>query len=261
MKLDIILRTHDQSNVHTDRERYCGMDKTTLITGCLTSLVKAANMVDNVEIQFKILDDHSSEQLIQNIYSIFEKSKYPMEMYRMAEPGYNYSALKQFEFVRDSDADLVYSVEDDYLHYPTAIVEMLECHDLFTKKSGQEVVLFPFDMPDDYVPPWMAPCMVVHGSRRHWKTGVWTTNTFFLRPQVLRDHWEHFEKLAKQYSHTYEDGKEHIHEGNTICNVWKEHAVRFSPIPSIALHMQFDTQKDPYIPWEMWWEHFSKFDE
>ena len=27
-----------------------------------------------------------------------------------------------------------------------------------------------------------------------------------------------------------------------------------SPIPSLALHFQYDTEKDPYIDWKSWWD-------
>ena len=78
-----------------------------------------------------------------------------------------------------------------------------------------------------------------------------------LRPQVLQTHWSVFEKLAKEYDPDYSKPGEHIHEGNTICEIWKNHALRFSPIPSLALHMQFDTQVDPYIDWQKWWNEYA----
>lgn len=260
MKLEIILRTHDQSNVHNDRQRYCGFDKKTLILGCVTSLINSANLVKNREIHFKILDDHSSVELINGLHECFSHSKWSYELHNLTESGFNYSALKQFESCRDSDADLVYSVEDDYLHYPSALTEMLDNYELFLSHLlDREIVIYPFDMPDDYAPPNMLPCYVVHGTARHWKTGIWTTNTFMLRPQVLKDHWPVFEKLATKYSPVVEYGQQDVvHEGSTICDIWKNHAMRFSPISSLALHMQFDTQMDPYIDWRTWWNLYTK---
>ena len=251
MKIEIILRTHDQSNIHKDRERYCQIPKRDLILGCLQSLINSSNLVANHEINFKILDDHSSSELIQGIYDKFETCRWPYELYNLAEKGHQYSGLKQFEFGKNSEADLVYLVEDDYLHCPSALTEMIDSYELFVAKSGQEVVIYPFDMPDDYVPPWMAPCFVVHGSQRHWRSGTWTTFTMMARPQLFNDHWPVFEKLGGQY-----DG-ENVHEGNTICEIWKNHALRFSPIQSLALHMQFDTQQDPYIDWPRWWSQYA----
>ena len=251
MKIEIILRTHDQSNIHTERQRYCNMPKKELILGCLTSLIKSSNLVENHTINYKILDDHSSKELIQGIHSTFKFSRWPYELYNLKTPGYHYSGLKQFEMARDSEADLVYVVEDDYLHCLSALNEMIDSWQLFTNKTGNEVVIYPFDMQDDYEPPGMEPCFVVQGTKRHWRTGFWTTFTMMCKPKLFNEHWAIFEKLATGY-----DGKD-IQEGNTICKIWRNQALRFSPIQSLALHMQFDQQKDPWIDWKKWWEIYA----
>jgi hypothetical protein len=259
MKIEIVLRTHDNINIHKDRQRYCGFDKRTLILGCLSSLINSANLVTTYEVNFKIFDDHSSEEFIKKVHESFKFSRWTYELIPLEVPGHNYSSFRQFEACRDSTADLVYSVEDDYLHCPTALQEMIESYELFVAKSGAEIAIHPFDMPDDYVPPWMAPSWVVHGSRRHWRSGTWSTATIMCRPQVLKDHWPLFEKLALEYTGDYSaDTENHVHEGNTINEVWRNHALRFSPIQSLALHMQFDTQLDPYIDWKQWWNDYTK---
>ena len=257
MKLEIILRTHDGVNIHKDRQRYCGFDKCMLVLGCVASLIKSANQVTEHEINFKVFDDHSSTQLLEGLRERFSLSRWPYEIVNLEKTGHNYSSFRQFEACRDSAADLVYSVEDDYLHCPSALTEMLASYELFVAKSGAEVALFPFDQPDDYVPPWMEPCFVVHGTARHWRTGSWTTATMMVRPQVVRDHWSLFEKLALEYTGDHSNG---VHEGTTINKIWKDHALRFSPVESLALHMQFDTQIDPYLDWQYWWNNYTVLD-
>lgn len=248
--LDVVVRTHNTSNVHTDRSRYSGFDKTTLILGCLNSLVLACNRVLDWKIKFQVLDDHSTCDLFPGLDEIFSRTNFPAEIIRLEHKGYNYSALKQFEYCRSSGADLVYSVEDDYLHSPPALSEMLASYDIFKQKMNQEVCIYPFDMPDDYEPPWLEPCYLVHGSDRHWRTGTWTTNTLMCSPSVFQNHWALFEKLALGYNPSTHE----VHEGNTICKIWRDHVPRFSPVPSLVLHMQFDTQRDPFIDWRSWWQ-------
>jgi len=34
--------------------------------------------------------------------------------------------------------------------------------------------------------------------------------------------------------------------------------MRFNPIPSLALHMQFDAQWDPFIEWKQWWKDYAE---
>lgn len=71
MKLHIIIRTHDGKNIHGDKPRYINVSKKDLIIGCLSSLINSANLVKNHSIHFTILDDHSTEELINSLQSIF----------------------------------------------------------------------------------------------------------------------------------------------------------------------------------------------
>jgi glycosyltransferase involved in cell wall biosynthesis len=264
MKIEIILRTHDKSNVHktsrTDieiEERYCKKNKKTLALGCITSLIKSANQIKEHQINFKIFDDHSTDDFLVEMEELFDKSKCPHELIHLKESGFNNSALKGFEACKNSDADLVYLVEDDFLHIPSALEEMINSWFMFTQLSGREIILYPYDFTDDYNPPQNH--MVVYGSNRHWRTGLWTTYTLFLRPQVVLANWELFETLALKYDPTYSiPAEENVSELSTIGKIWTEgSAMRFSPIPSIALHMQFERQKDPYINWEQWWNDYT----
>lgn len=55
MKLDIILRIHDDQNIHGNNPRYIDIPKKDLIFGCLTSLINSANVVTSAEISFVVL--------------------------------------------------------------------------------------------------------------------------------------------------------------------------------------------------------------
>lgn len=256
--LDIILRTCDVEN-NDWRVRYHGIEKPELIVGCLRSLVNSIKRVSETKIRLIVLDDHSSSDTLDRIHKITSEVENSKAV-SLESKGYNNSAYRQWVLCRDSDADLVYSVEDDYLHCPSAIQEMLDSYQKFRERlKRNDLVLFPFDEPTEYDPPNRTD-FIVHGSARHWRTGVFTTNVMMTRPQIFRDNWPLFETLALKYNADYLNPKvESYEESNTIWQIWQSNrAMRFNPIPSLALHMQFEKQRDPFIDWQQWWNDYAQ---
>jgi hypothetical protein len=262
MKLHIVLRTHDSKNIHGDKPRYINIPKKDLILGCVSSLVNSSNLVKDHQIHFTILDDHSSNELLDSLGNIFKYSKHSWEIISLTERGFNHSGYVQFKTCKDSDADLVYSVEDDYLHCENAISEILFSYQFLKSKYNlqKELCIFPFDNPEDYVPHQMYPGKVFRTPTRHWKEGIWTTFTMMTTSKVFQDHWEVFEKLALQYKPFAigENPDNLVDEGNTIGNIWKNDVIRVNPIPSLSLHIQFEEQRDPHINHLDWWTKYSK---
>ena len=268
MNLHIVLRTHDGKNIHGKRKRYIPVSKKELVIRCVSSLVNSANKATNHTITFTILDDHSSEDLILSLRKIFSQSIHSWNLIRLEENGYNYSALKQFELCKKSNSDLIYSVEDDYLHSPTAIIEMIDAYkNLKRKYKLNEVCIFPFDTPQEYDFNVNEKFLITREKYRHWKSSIWTTQTFMTSPKVLQNHWKHFERLAKEFKvvprhlkHEI-DWNDIVWEETTIGNVWKNYVPVFHPIPSLALHVQFEKERDPYINHIEWWNKYSKIEK
>lgn len=261
MRIHVILRTHDIKNVHDDwRIRYCDLDKHTLVKGCFESLLNTIRHVKDHEVKLTVLDDHSTDPLIDFLKQ--KQEEHPFELIHNEERGYRYSAVKQFEMARDSDCDLVYNVEDDYLHTETALQEMIDSYLIFTSKIQDKLILlYPFDAPEVYDPP-KEPDFVVHGSNRHWRTGYFCTNVMMAPPILWQRYWEQFHYLGANYDGNYirkrKETEPRVHESNTIWPIWQSgQALRFNPIPSLALHMQFDQQLDPFIDWESWWTKYT----
>lgn len=267
-KLHIVLRTHDGKNIHGKKLRYINVSKKELIVGCVSSLVNSANLAKNCKIKFTVLDDHSSKELLNSLHDIFSYSIHPYTITSLSESGFNHSAYMQFKTCRDSDSDLIYSVEDDYLHCPSAIGEMLSSHESISKKFGlDQICIFPFDTPQEYDFNLREKFFVVREKFRHWKSSSWTTQTFLTSPKVLKEHWGHFEKLALEFKVVPRHLKhilnwdEIIWEDTTICNVWRDYVPVFHPIPSLALHVQYEKEMDVYIDHEYWWNNFTKINK
>ena len=72
MRLEIILRTCDRGNV-SKFPRFISVSKAELLLGCVASLVNAANQVLSHKIHFKVLDDNSSQETLQQLHSLFSQ--------------------------------------------------------------------------------------------------------------------------------------------------------------------------------------------
>ena len=110
MRIEIILRIHDGKNIHGDKPRYIDVPKKNLILGCLSSLINSANLVKEHRISLTILNDHCTEDCISKIHKILQHFNHSYQLIDLEVPGFHYSGLKQFEYCKNSTADLVYSV-------------------------------------------------------------------------------------------------------------------------------------------------------
>lgn len=259
MKLDIVLRTCDRGNVHTDwRTRYCQQPKNVLVLGCLRSLIRSCNQLINHTPKLTVLDDHSSPNTVHAIKNTLSTCDFVTEFVALEQRGYNNSCYQQYVRCKDSNADLVYALEDDYLHEPSALQEMCDTYNIFRgRMPDRNIAIYPFDDPGHYKTPFGS--FLVHGSARHWRNNFYSTGVFMCSPKLIVDQWDIFKTLASKYNGNYlETREEHIDESNTINNIWKTDAVLFTPVPSLALHMQFDDQRDPYINWVQWWMDYAQ---
>lgn len=251
--IDIILRTHSFIDIHPNpTPRYCGADKITLIEKCVKSLVQSANNYDG-KIKIIWFDDHSSQEMIDRVFKVFSKSRHEVEFHPLEQRGWNASGLAQFDAGRSSNADLVYFVEDDYLHYPSAIEEMVQAYRNFKRNLGTEVAIHPYDDPDNYLPLFIDECRIVLGKYRHWRTNKYSTFTFMCNPDIVRKFWSRFYTVATEYMTEWGE-KNEIQEGTTINHIWRWEVKLFTPIPSLALHMGYERQLDPFIDWEKLWD-------
>lgn len=264
MKLEIILRTCDRGNI-SKFPRFISVSKAELLLGCVSSLINASNNVLNHKINFKILDDNSTQKTVEQLSSLFLQSKHSYEFIKLEGTGSHYTALKQFELCRDSNADLVYSIEDDYLHSPGSLKESLEEYIFLQQKYpiNKPLCLFLWDQPEEYEAKHLSPELIMRGKYRHWRTGWFTTNSFITSPMIFKTYWSLFETLATEYTEWTGEGhkEDTIHEGNTICKIWETDVMRINPIPSLVLHMQSYLQEDAYIDWRHWWKHYTKIDK
>jgi len=254
-KLDVIIQTHADNNSQAGKLRYCGAEKQEVTIRCLTSLVRSLNSTGpHIDAQLIVIDDHSNPNAISEMRTVLTELKCPHTFISLSNRGIMNSIGACYEWgLNQSREELVYFVQDDYLHSASTIEEMVDAYHRFKSMlGGQEVGIYPYDDPYRYYAPQnVENTRIVHGSKRHWRLNFFSPCMFMTSHQVIRQNYDLLKAMASE-----EIGPEM--EDNTINKIWQKRDVKlFTPIPSLALHLQNETEMDPFIDWRKLWDQME----
>ena len=142
----IILRTCTTVNMLSGNNRYINVPKHELVNVCVSSLINSINQVQDHTLRLIVLDDHSSPEGVADIKRIIARSKVPIEFVSVEDGTGNSHTMKRvYELVEQQATDLWYHVEDDYLHKPEAIQDMIDSVDQFESNTGALIAVNPHD--------------------------------------------------------------------------------------------------------------------
>jgi ubiquinone/menaquinone biosynthesis C-methylase UbiE len=263
----IILQTHSKNNapdaLHI--ERYCGASKIEVSKRCTSSLFntieKCKLTYPKLQYRLIVVDDDSDETFVNFLKRKIKNASFSCDLVHTEERGLHPSIMKCYELGKEQGKDLVYFAQDDYLYYETALEEMIDAQDQFKKLTGMKVCIFPYDDPVRYsFLNYMY--RVFLGKKRHWRNAYHTASCFMMEHSTIIDNWDLFVAMGEGIR-----GPECEDRSiNRLFLNYKEFPERkldhllFTPIPSLALHMGFEAEKDPYIEWEKLWNQFQEFD-
>jgi hypothetical protein len=131
---------------------------------------------------------------------------------------------KSFLLAKNQCEDLIYFVEDDYLHQTNTINEMLFTYERLSSQTGNEIILCPSDYPFLYTK--LENTKIFLGSTRHWRTVDETLCTFLTSTIMLKKHWEKFISMCKYEHYPFEQ---------PLHDIYKEEYC-LSPIPTLSVH-------------------------
>jgi hypothetical protein len=245
--LDIILRTHLGAPVHGGKRVTDAQGgKRELIVRCLRSIINSALRLErrnDTLIRLHLLDDHSAPDLCVELQSMLALCPFETSFVSIAAAGNGPSLRACYDYARGHADTLVYFVEDDYLHEPTALEEMVDAYRAFSRNAGQQVGIFPIDYVHLYEPDRIALTRLVAGTRRHWRLIAESTCTFMTHADVVQKHWDKFVELS-------ENG---VIESVSINAVWRNAVPLFSPIPTLTYHMHHEELMPPFSNWRRLW--------
>jgi|TARA_B110000503_G_C7076432_1_gene383125 hypothetical protein len=125
---------------------------------------------------------------------------------------------------KNDSEDLIYFVEDDYVHKEIAIEEMLLTYEKFRTIFEDELILLPADYP--YLYTKNESTNILYGEKRHWRQVNESLVTFMTSKKIILEYWNELTGMASHWSDPWEKPLHDIYE-NKKC---------FSPIPSLSMH-------------------------
>ena len=228
----------------------------------LNSLIKSINFLKNkystINVKVIIIDDNSkSENLLQlkdlinhnNIELInLEYSKYENQILKQKskETFANLASLLQsFEIGKEKGEDLIYFVEDDYLHFEEMLFEMILSYERISSQINKDIFMCPSDYPYLYMNNEKTNVLI--GNKRHWRTINKTLCTFMTSKSMIEKYWDKFYKNCLDRHEPFEKYLNQIYS-KEIC---------ISPIKSLSLHLTNINSSyglSPLIDYKKLWE-------
>lgn len=242
IKLNVILRTCDTKNLREGRI----VPKDECIYVCTKSLIESL-INSKINYHLHIIDDNSSQETRNKLKNLAKNNSTFHLLEPRNESNLNpkqksrFSVKVQYDYIKNlPDKDLVYIVEDDYLHYPDSIHKMVEAWKYFSLLFPKNVIgIFPQDFNQMYYHPqnifndtYINKCFVFPGPDRYYRTTWFTHESFMVPVNLIKKYFEEFNKLNTLGT------VEGAWEGNTISNVWqKEEMLMLMPLGTLAVHL------------------------
>ena len=256
------VQTCDVSNRAVDT-RYCGESRSEITQKCVTSLLKSiahvATQVAYSKHRIMIFDDRSTPETVSYLHHLckhFTKENVTVEFTQIPNSGLFNSVRACYNWLELKGADLVYQVQDDYLFEPTAIYDMIDMFMQMYRDTGSHIVVSPYNHPHYWQEAYKyraTPRVLVAGAKQYWVQLYEIPCTFLTSKHEFSKHWDLYENFFNGDLHD-----DHL-EINSFNKIITERGVLcLEPITSVALHMQAEFDKDPYIDWKSRWDSVVK---
>jgi len=259
----IVLRMNTDIEIwDQNRRRLFEYPKIEYTKRSLNSLIRSINFLKNkhptVNVKTIIVDDNSSTENLNIIKKIIDGnnieiinldySKYKKEIseQKNKETFANLASLLQsFEIGKDTGEDLIYFIEDDYLHFEPMLEEMVASYERIASQLNKDIFMCPSDYPYLYMSNEKTNVLI--GNKRHWRTIDRTLCTFLTSKNLLDKYWDNFYKNCLDRHDPFE---KHLNEiySKEIC---------ISPLKSLSLHLTNINSSyglSPLIDYKKLWE-------
>ena len=257
--LNIYFRSCSKVNLwNQNKERIFEANKDEYALRSLYSILKSINYskknFHEINIKLSIIDDNSSEKFIQNMKKLLLKFDIDNEIISLQNneiaqdiKDSNFASIKKcFMLAKENSKDLIYFVEDDYIHDEICILEMIGAYERIATQLNKEILLCPTDYP--YLYANCDPTYVFLGNKKHWRKTEQSLGTFLISKTNLNLYWENLLQFASGNDNPAEIALHKIYEKEPC----------FSPIPSLAIHCANINSIygiSPNVNWQEIWDN------
>ena len=268
--LDIILRTCASVNMLSQsKKRLFDADKSEYTLRTLNSIIKSINnsskIFNKINLKITIIDHNSETKVINQMKTLLNNQFFKSEIIDLKVENFkneiqsinqkgekvsdnqisNMSNIHQSLLIARNCEDLIYFVEDDYLHSINSIKEMILSYEKLSSLLKQELILCPTDYP--YLYNKAENSKIFLGNNFHWRQIEESLCTFLTSNLIVKKYWEDLISVCKFEHQPFE---------KPFHDVYKKEFC-LSPIPSLAIHCTNINSVyglSPFINYKRIWE-------
>ena len=215
----------------------------------LKSLIKSINFCNekypSIKIKLMIVDDNSKQENLEKITTLAKNSNLKTEILNLDHHKYKNVIKEQkneqtfsnlasllccYENAKAHGEDLVFFVEDDYLHFVPMMEEMISSYERISSQLNKDIFICPSDYPFLYMNNKKTNVLI--GNKRHWRTIDETLCTFMTSKKFIEKYWENFRKTCLDRNEPFEKYLNEIYKSEICISPMKSLSVHFTNINS-----------------------------
>ena len=192
-----------------------------------------------------IIDDNSKQENLEKITALAKNSNLKTEILNLDHHKYKNVIKEQkneqtfsnlasllccYENAKAHGEDLVFFVEDDYLHFVPMMEEMISSYERISSQLKKDIFICPSDYPFLYMNNKKTNVLI--GNKRHWRTIDETLCTFMTSKSFIEKYWENFRRTCLDRNEPFEKYLNEIYKSEICISPMKSLSVHFTNINS-----------------------------
>ena len=246
----VLFRTNSNVEIwDQNKKRLFELPKIEYTLRSLNSLLKSINFCKekypDVKIKLIIIDDKAEEANLNKIKKLTSASNIDINITKVDHEKYKelikeqkneqtYSNLASllccYEIAKKNADDLVFFVEDDYLHFEPMMEEMIASYERISSQINSDIFMCPADYPYLYMNNQKTNVLI--GNKRHWRTINETLCTFMTSKNFIEKYWDNFYKTCLDRHDPFEKYINEIYKSEICVSPLKSLSVHFTNVNS-----------------------------